>query len=101
MYNVSLLAEHADIEQFQESNLWSLAKYTEEVVIKKCPCCTEPVHKFVATLVLQRRSGMLINMYVSPAICISLMLPCIFLLPLGSTTKLILGKLQYSSNRKW
>lgn len=88
---ISLEVGNFELDNFQENNVWELANYSHEIVSTKYPCCPETYHSYVAKIVLRRRIGLLMNMYVAPAVCIGLVLPSIFLLPTGSSQKLIMG----------
>ena len=88
---VSLVRGNFDVSLYQESNTWLLANYSHEVSNLIYACCPETYSFYLAKLVLRRRTGMLMNMYTAPAVCLSLILPSIFLLPTGSTGKIILG----------
>ena len=82
-----------DVGHFEDNNVWLLANYSHDVIKAKYPCCPETYSFYVAKLVLRRRTGLLMNMYVAPATCVRLLLPSVFLLPSGSTSKLILGRI--------
>ncbi|KAK2140401.1 hypothetical protein LSH36_1367g00013, partial [Paralvinella palmiformis] len=88
---VPLVSGDFDTSLYQESNTWLLVNHSHEVISTKYLCCPETFSNYQAKLVLLRRTGMLMAIYIAPVVCLSFILPSIFLLPTDSTGKLILG----------
>jgi hypothetical protein len=82
------------MSQYTVNKVWTLVRASSKVSSKKYDCCPEEYHDYQATLELRRTSRVVMNMYSGPAVCMGLLMPAVFLLPAGSSHKLVLGESQ-------
>ncbi len=83
--------EEVDVSDYIESNQWGLVGHPAVKNVKYYPCCQEPYPDLTFSLKLQRMSGYYIYMLVIPGILFTLLIPVVFLIPVGRPEKFTLG----------
>ncbi len=84
--------EEVDVSDYIESNEWGLVGHPAVKNVKYYPCCEEPYPDLTFTLVLKRITSYYLYMLVVPGILMSLLVPVVFLIPVGRPEKFTLGK---------
>ncbi|XP_050390758.2 acetylcholine receptor subunit beta-like 2 isoform X1 [Patella vulgata] len=79
-------------------NDWKLLEYTADILVLHYPCCSEPYHTMVFTVVLERKPMYYIHVYILPAVILSLLIPFQLFLPPESRERLTVGSILIISN---
>ena len=84
--------EDIDHSYYTHSNVWDLKETYAKRTDKKYPCCPETYPDLTFHLKLQRRRSYYSYMLVLPAIIIALLVPVMFLMPVGRPEKFYMGR---------
>ena len=83
--------EEIDVSDYIESNMWALIEHSAIKTVKYYPCCEEPYPDLTFKLRLRRITSFYTFTLVIPGIVMTLLIPVVFLLPVGRPEKFTLG----------
>lgn len=83
--------EEIDVSDYIESNMWALMEHSAVKNVKYYPCCEEPYPDLTFKLRLRRITSFYTFTLVIPGIIMTLLIPVVFLLPVGRPEKFTLG----------
>ena len=83
--------EEIDVSDYIEGNMWALMEHSAIKNVKYYPCCEEPYPDLTFKLRLRRITSFYTFTLVIPGIIMTLLIPVVFLLPVGRPEKFTLG----------
>ena len=87
--------EEIDVSDYIESNMWELVDHSAIKNVKYYPCCEEPYPDLTFRLILKRITSFYTYTLVIPGLIMMLLIPIVFLLPVGQLEKFTLGKCDF------
>ena len=88
--------EEVDTSHYIQSTEWDLVGHPAKKNLKYYPCCEEPYPDLTFHLHIKRMENFYAQVFIVPAVALSLLTPVIFALPSAGAHRYVLGKYQHT-----